>query len=72
MGTGHEYLRTLHEALARFERAIKNREHRLPLTGKVTLQQEADDARQHVVDTVVKLVTDARLGRESSGEPTAG
>ena len=61
MGKGHENLRTLHEALAQFESAVVRREHRKPLTSKVTLQQEADEARQNVVETVVKLVTAARL-----------
>jgi hypothetical protein len=72
MGKGHEDLHTLHEALALFEAAIKKREHRGPLTSKVTTQQEADKARQQVVEVVVQMVTNARLGRESTGEPSAG
>ncbi len=72
MGKGHEDLHTLHEALARFEGAIEQREHRKPFTSKVTAQQEADDARQHVVEVVVQMVTDARLGGESAEEPSAG
>jgi len=71
MGKGHEDLHTLHEALTRFEEAIEKREHRGPLTSKVTAQQEADHARQHVVEVVVQMVTNARLGRESSGGPSA-
>jgi hypothetical protein len=72
MGKGHEDLHTLHEALARFEHTVVQREHRKPFTSKVTTQQEADNARQHVVEVVVQMVTNARLGRESSGKPSAG
>ena len=72
MGKGHEDLHTLHEALALFEEALKQREHRGPLTSKVTTQQAADDARQHVVEVVVQMVTNARMGGEPSGEPSAG
>ena len=71
MGKGHDDLQTLHAALAKFEEAIRQREHRGPLTSKVTTQQEADTARQQVVEVVVQMVTNARLGRESSGEPSA-
>ena len=66
MGQGHENLHTLHEALAQFEEAIRQREHRGPLTSKVTTKQAADEARQNVVEVVVKMVTAARMGRESS------
>jgi hypothetical protein len=66
MGKGHEDLHTLQEALAAFEEAIRQRERRNPLTSKVSTKQVADEARQHVVEVVVKMVTAARMGRESS------
>jgi len=66
MGKGHEDLHTLHEALATFEEAIRQRERRSPLTSKVTTKQATDEARQNVVEVVVQMVTAARMGRESS------
>ena len=72
MGKGHDDLHTLHEALASFEKAIEQREHRKPFTSKVTALQEADNARQQVVEVVVQMVTDARLGGKSSEEPSSG
>ena len=61
MSVGKEYLHQLHEALAGFEGSIKQREHPGWFRSTVPLQQEVDHARQRVVDTVVKIVTEERL-----------
>ncbi len=67
MGKGHEDLHRLHTALAAFEEAIVQREHRKALSSKVTHQQEVDRAREHVVTEVVKMVTEARVGSGTKG-----
>lgn len=61
MSVGKEYLRQIHDVLAVFEEAIKNREHPGFTGSKVSLQQDVDKARQRVVDVVVELVTKDRL-----------
>jgi hypothetical protein len=61
MGKGQEYLHRLHEVLGDFEKAIVRREHRKPLLDdRVVLQQEVDDARQRVVDTMIELLREAQ------------
>ncbi len=61
MSKGKELLHNLHEALARFEKAIVQREHQKPfIDSKVSFQQEVDGARQRVVDQVLELVKEAR------------
>lgn len=66
MGKGHDYLHRIGEALGAFEEAIKRREHPGILGSKVSLQQEVDAARQHVVDTVVEIVTGERMKGEAA------
>ena len=65
MGKGHEYQHLIHEALVQFEEAIVHREHKKMLESKIPLQQEVDRARGHVVDLVVKMVTEVRMGSET-------
>ncbi len=61
MTKGHELLHRLHESLSHFEAAVVRREHKKPfLDSAVVLQQAVDDARQHVVQTVIELVRDAK------------
>ncbi len=61
MSKGKELLHKLHEALATFEQAIVQREHKKPfIDSKVSFQQEVDGARQRVVDQVLELVKQAR------------
>ena len=62
MSVGKEHLQKLHEAMAQFEAAIKQREHRGFLSNKVSLQQDVDTARQRVVDVVVQIAV-AERGR---------
>lgn len=61
MSVGKEYLHQLHEALAGFEGAIKQREHPGLFRSKIPLRQQVDNARQKVVDVVVQIVTAERL-----------
>ena len=63
MREGHEYVHQLQKALSEYEDAIVHREHKKLLESKVSLQQDADNARQKVVDTVVDIVTKVRLGK---------
>ena len=65
MGKGHEYQHKIYEALSEFEDAIVHREHKKMLESKIPLQQEVDRARQHVVDLLVKIVTEVRVGSET-------
>ena len=58
---GKEYLHQLHDALAAFEDAIKQRENPKFLQSKTPLQQDVDKARQKVVDVVVQIVTQERM-----------
>ena len=61
MSKGQELLHPLHDALATFEKAVVQREHKKPfLDSKISLQQDVDNARQRLVDTVVELVKEAR------------
>lgn len=55
MSVGKEHLQKLHEALATFETAVREREHPGLLRNKVALQQDVDNARQHVVEVVVQI-----------------
>jgi hypothetical protein len=61
---GREYLARIHEALRGFEGAVVEREKFKPLESKVTRQQEVDNARQLLVDTIVDIVTKERLQRQ--------
>jgi hypothetical protein len=58
---GKEYLKQLHAALAEFEEAVKQREKPGLLADRTALQQDADKARERVVQTVVEIVTKDRL-----------
>ncbi len=42
-----------------------HREHKKMLESKIPLQQEVDRARQHVVELLVKMVTEARVEAET-------
>lgn len=55
MSVGKEHLQKIHEALASFEAAVKQREHPGFLGNKVALQQDVDTARQRVVEVVVQV-----------------
>lgn len=66
MSIGKEYLRQIHEALEALEAAIVDREHPGMLGHKVARQQEVDKARQRLVDVVVQILTQDRLGRGSA------
>jgi hypothetical protein len=61
MSVGKEHLHQLHQALAGFEEAIKQREHPGMLGAKVSLQQDVDKARQKVVDAVLDIIAKERL-----------
>ncbi len=61
MSVGKEYLRRIHEALAEFEEAIKQRANPGVLGASVALQQNVDRARQNVVEVVVDIVTKDRM-----------
>ncbi len=65
MGKGHDYQRQIYEALSEFEDTIVHREHKKILESKIPLQQEVDRARQHVVDLLVKMVTEIRVESET-------
>ena len=66
MGKGHDYVHRLNEAISTFEESVVNREHKQLLESKVPLQQAVDRARHQLVKTVVDMVTEARLEKESS------
>ncbi len=61
MSQGREYVQLLQKALSEYEDAIVHREHKKLLESKVAVQQDADSARQKVVDTVVGIVTKVRM-----------
>ncbi len=61
MSKGKEFLHRLHEALGEFEKSIVRREHKKLLDDRVVLQQNVDDARRKVVETVVELVKEAQV-----------
>ncbi len=56
MATTDTGLRAVHEAIDEFEEAVKRHEHKKLLESEVVLRQEVDKARQHLVDTVSRLV----------------
>jgi hypothetical protein len=60
VSVGKEHLQKLHEALATFETAVREREHPGLLRNKVALQQDVDNARQHVVEVVVQITVAER------------
>ncbi len=60
MGKGHELLHRVHEALNEFEQSVVRREHRKMLDSKVSLQQDVDTARQHVVQTIIQVIKEAQ------------
>lgn len=60
MGKGHEFLHRLNEVLWELEQAVVRREHKKLLDSAVSLQQEVDKARQHVIEVVVEVVKEAR------------
>jgi hypothetical protein len=60
VSVGKEHLQKLHEALERFEAAVKEREHPGLLRNKVALQQDVDTARQRVVEVVVQIAVAER------------
>jgi len=61
MSTGREYLARIHEKLRAFEEAVVEREKFKPLDSKVTRQQDVDSARDKLLETIVDIVTKARL-----------
>ena len=61
MGEGHDYLKQVQDALRKFEEAVVEREKHKLLESKVTRQQTVDNAREKVVDVVVKLVTAEKM-----------
>ena len=63
MRPGHEYLSEINKAINNYEDAIVHRENKKMLESKVTLQQDADRARENLVDTIVKIVTEQRLAK---------
>jgi hypothetical protein len=63
MTQGHEYIQQVQRALSQYEDAIVHREHKKLLESSVSVQQDVDTARKKVVDTVVQIVTSARLNQ---------
>ena len=61
MSTGREYLARIHEKLRAFEQAVVEREKFRPMDSKVTRQQGVDTARDKLIETIVDIVTKARL-----------
>jgi hypothetical protein len=61
MSTGKEYLARIHEKLRAFEQAVVAREKFRPMDSKVTRQQDVDAARDKLMETIVDIVTKARL-----------
>lgn len=68
MGQGQEFLHRLNQVLNAFEEAVVKREHKKLLDSKVSLRQNVGTARQHVIDEVVKIVTEARMAEGASTE----
>lgn len=62
---GKEFLHQLNEALLAFEQAVVRREHKGLLDSAVSLQQDVDRGRQHVIDAAVRIAKEAR---EAYGE----
>ncbi len=63
MRTGREYLQEVNRAINKFEDAIVHRENKKMLESKIPLQQDADRARENLVETVVKIVTEQRMAK---------
>ncbi len=63
MRTGREYLQEVNRAINKFEDAIVHRENKKMLESKVPLQQDAARARENLVETVVKIVTEQRMAK---------
>jgi len=61
MSEGREHLKKVQDALRKFEESVVEREKFKLLEGKVTRQQAVDNAREGVVDVVVKLVTAEKM-----------
>ncbi len=61
MSEGREHLKQVQEALRKFEEAVVDREKHKFLESKVSRQQAVDQARERVVDVVVKLVTAEKM-----------
>jgi hypothetical protein len=61
MSEGREYLKQVQDALRKFEEAVVEREKHKLLESKVIRQQTVDNAREAVVDVVVKLVTAEKM-----------
>ena len=63
MRTGREYLQEVNRAINKFEDAIVQRENKKMLESKIPLQQDAARARENLVETVVKIVTEQRMAK---------
>ena len=61
MSEGHEYLKQIQDALRKFEEAVVEREKHKLMESKVTRQQAVDNAREKVVEVVVRLVTAEKM-----------
>ena len=61
MSKGKEYLARIHERLRAFEAAVVEREKFKPLDSKITRQQDVDAARDKLMETIVDIVTKARM-----------
>ena len=68
MSQGREWVQQLQKSLSEYEDAIMHREHKKLLETKVSVQQDADKAREKVVETVVDIVTRVRMEQEA-GQP---
>ncbi len=63
MRTGREYLQEVNRAINKFEDAIVHRENKKMLESKIPLQQDAARARENLVETIVKIVTEQRMAK---------
>ena len=64
MSEGREHLKQVQDALRKFEQAVVEREKHKLLESKVIRQQTVDNAREKVVDVVVKLVTAEKMKKK--------
>jgi len=64
MSEGRENLKLVQDALRKFEQAVVEREKHKLLESKVIRQQTVDNAREKVVDVVVKLVTAEKMKKK--------
>ena len=55
MRPGHEYLHEINTAINNFEDAVVHRENKKMLESKVSLQQDADRARENLVLVLLNL-----------------